>query len=320
MCPVPLNRYSPIKWPSAGLTYPSLSTKLTGDKKQHEMRLRLKADRDEAKEARSSNTIAISAKSPKPIVSKETSAVKKIKKIKPPKKDFAKKEPMQDFASALMKLGEICSQEMEQLKSGDSQRSSDSDNEASQSSETSNYVSNNENETCASSILAMMSHRKRNGSSKAKMQQEEKASQDCSPRPSFELSKSDGESCHAQLPRGFDPEKQMEFMSNSKISVAQQAELGTLKASIHQAIRDDAMMLAEQSRAVTPPSLDDKQLQSGWTYYPLAIPNYALQGGGAWKLRLVPANGQTGGSIVFDPRTGFPGTAGNASNMQTYHV
>lgn len=314
-CPVLLIRYSDIQWPSVCLTSLSLSTKLTGDKKQHEMRLRLKADL----EATASKSIGFINRNLKPIF---PLAVKKIKKIKPPQEEMSRREPIpvQDIASALMKLGEVCSQEMEHLKSEDSLQPLDSDKEASESGETSDYVSKNENESCASSILAMMSHREKDGSIMVKMQLEERASSDSLAPPSFALPAADVEGCRDLLPPDFQRETQMEFVSYSKTSVDQQAEIGTVKASIHQAIRDDANIGTEQSRTVTPPSLDGKQLLSGWTYYPVPVPKYAFQAGVSWKLRLIPANGREGASIGFDPRTGFPGTDGNASQMQTYQV
>ena len=282
---------------------------MTGDKKQHEMRLRLKALRYDELERRCSaiNLIKIA----KEVVIKENSAKKKPRKIKPTKKVLAEKDAITDFASALMKLGEICSHEMEQLKTDEGQGSSDSENDMSSNSEPAEKLVKAD-ETCASSILAMMSHRSREGKksgSKVLRQSEASTTQESSP---LSYGKSNNECVsieQAQLPPGFAPDF-LGCVSSSNIAVDQQGQQhGALKVSIPQDFHDEPV--TEQSRAVTPPALlGETQMQKGWTYYPLAIPNYALQGGGAWELQLVPVNGQTGSC----------GVAVNVNYMQQHNI
>lgn len=267
------------------------------DKKQHEMRLRQKALKDEAKERSSVHSVSSAnvAIAKKPTCSHDGPAVKKAK---PLKNAGTTKESNLEFASALMKLGEICSHEMEQLKTEGSQRSSDSESDSASQASERNEVIGNTDETCASSILAMMGHRKRNGNKDGNkvLVQKMKAVHEVTARSSQDWVNKDYMEgiVRGQLGPGFDLEHAMNSSSNS---VAQNDQLGVLTASNHQLLQHEtslARMSAEQSRAVTPPSLEGKQLLSGWTYYPLAIPNYALQQGGAWKLRLVQVTGTEG--------------------------
>ena len=268
-------------------------TTITGDKKQHEMRLRLKALRYEELERRCSaiNLIKIA----KSIVTKENTAIKKPKKVKAPRKKPAEKVSVTASSSALMKLGEICSHEMEQLKPEEGQGSSGCENEMSSNIEPAEKLYK-EDETCASSILAMMSHRSQEGrksGSNVLRQSEGSTTQESGPL-SFGISSDECVSFQqAQLPPGFVPDFPGCVSSSQKAVTEQGQQLGALKSSIHHDFRDEPM--TEPSRAVTPPVLPgETQMQTGWTYYPLAIPNYALQGGGAWELKLVPVNGQTG--------------------------